>query len=68
MGDLLVLVIDLHPVWWADHSLTGVVQSSLVLCNAHLLQNPLNKVTFFRLSVFFGTRNYVNAHVSRVYL
>ena len=46
VGDLLVIVIDLHPVWWANHSLTEVVQCSLVLSNAHLLQNPLNKVSY----------------------
>jgi len=58
VGDLLVIVIDLHPVWWADHSLTDVVQSTLVLSNAHLLQNPLNK-----LSVY----GYMNTGVYKLY-
>ena len=44
VGNLLVIVVDLHPVWWANHSLTEVIQSSLILANAHLLQSPLNKV------------------------
>ena len=39
-----MIVIDIHPVWWADHCLTNVLQSLLVLANAHLLQSPLNKV------------------------
>jgi len=42
-GHLLVLLIDLHPVWWARHSLPTVLQSTLLLANSHILQNPLNR-------------------------
>ena len=43
-ANLLVVLLDLHPVWWADHSLPDMIQGALVLANAHLLQGPLNKV------------------------
>lgn len=58
VGNLLVIVVDLHPVWWANHSLTEVIQSSLILANAHLLQSPLNK-----LSVY----GYMNTGVYKLY-
>ena len=43
-SELLVVLVDLHPVWWADHKLSEVIQSVLVLLNSHLLNNPLNQV------------------------
>ena len=56
-SELLVVLIDLHPVWWSDHKLSEVVQSVLVLLNSHLLNNPLNQV-----GVVFGRNrpNFVN--------
>lgn len=46
-ANLLVVLLDLHPVWWADHSLPDMIQGALVLANAHLLQGPLNKLSVY---------------------
>lgn len=53
-----MIVIDIHPVWWADHCLTNVLQSLLVLANAHLLQSPLNKLCVY---------GYMNTGVYKLY-
>lgn len=46
VGHVLVVLVDLHPVWWgcSNSSLSHTIQSVLVLANSHLLQNPLNKL------------------------
>ena len=52
-GHLLVICIDIHPIYWGrrtDITLSEVIQNALILGNAHIVQNPPNKVQFCHTS------------------